>query len=711
MNELQPMRRHTSMPANTGQQGKSILTVDNFSFPDEMDHLETIKVKLCGALKDFDEAVEHYDKEYMDSKRYLANYRHEIDPREIFQNELAMKQIESSGIFAVQMRDKIAKLVNSPYFARIDFRADGDETPSIYYIGRFAFAVDSKILIFDWRAPVSSMFYDCELGKAYYEAPVGRIEGELTRKRQFKIKQGQMEYALESSINIQDNVLQRELSHTSDEKMKTIIATIQKEQNQIIRSEKADNIVIQGVAGSGKTSIALHRIAYLLYRYKDRLSANNVVIISPNKVFADYISNVLPELGEEPIYEMSFADIAEIQLDGIVKFEPAEDPVEIEDLEWAERVRFKSTFEFVEKMDEYLEYAATAYFEPTEYTFGRFKAAKEWISERYNAYKKYPIKKRLNEVSKDILDRFETENIRGEELPKQRTILRKLIFMLKKKNTMALYKDFYQWLNMPKKLVFPAKNTLEWADVYPFIYFHATLEGLKENILIRHLVIDEMQDYTPAQYAVINKLFLCRKTILGDFGQTINPYHLHSLDDFRKLYDSVQIVELNKSYRSTFEIITFAKRILHVAALEPIERHGKEPEVIPCCDSREEIKQIKERINAFRNSEYVTLGIILKTSKQASALYQALLDEYDVNLLTPDSLSFANGVSITSIQMSKGLEFDEVIIPSVNSETYYTDYDRNLLYIACTRAMHQLSLTYSGKPTKLIQPRPLSGFN
>jgi len=198
---------------------------------------------------------------------------------------------------------------------------------------------------------------------------------------------------------------------------------------------------------------------------------------------------------------------------------------------------------------------------------------------------------------------------------------------------------------------------------------------------------------------------------LGDFGQTINPYHLHSLDDFRKLYDSVQIVELNKSYRSTFEIITFAKRILHVAALEPIERHGKEPEVIPCCDSREEIKQIKERINAFRNSEYVTLGIILKASKQASALYQALLDEYDVNLLTPDSLSFANGVSITSIQMSKGLEFDEVIIPSVNSETYYTDYDRNLLYIACTRAMHQLSLTYSGKPTKLIQPRPLSGFN
>jgi len=260
-------------------------------------------------------------------------------------------------------------------------------------------------------------------------------------------------------------------------------------------------------------------------------------------------------------------------------------------------------------------------------------------------------------------------------------------------------------LSMPKKLVLPGKNTLEWADVYPFMYFHAALEGLKENKLIRHLVIDEMQDYTPAQYAVINKLFLCKKTILGDFGQTINPYHLHSLDDFRKLYDSVQIVELNKSYRSTFEIITFAKKILNVAALEPIVRHGKEPEVLPCRDSEEEIRQIKEKIDAFQDSEYVTLGIILKTGKQAVALYQALRDEYDVNLLAPDSVAFANGVSITSIQMSKGLEFDEVIIPSVNSETYYTDYDRNLLYIACTRAMHQLSLTYSGTPAKLIPLR------
>ncbi|MEM1486182.1 UvrD-helicase domain-containing protein [Oscillospiraceae bacterium PP1C4] len=694
MNELQPMHRCTD------QQEKSSGSVDHF--PDEIDHLESIKEKLCDALRDSNEDVERYNKEYLRSKQYLVDYFHEIDPQEIFQNELALKQIESTGIFAVQIREKIAKLLSSPYFARIDFRTDCDEEPSIYYIGRFAFADESKILIFDWRAPISSMFYDCELGKAYYDAPVGRIEGELTRKRQFKIKHGQMEYTLESSVNIQDDVLQRELSHTSDEKMKTIIATIQKEQNQIIRNEKADVIVIQGVAGSGKTSIALHRIAYLLYRYKDGISANNVVIISPNKVFADYISNVLPELGEQPIREMSFADIAEIQLDGIVKFEPARDPVETEDPEWAERERFKSSFEFVNKMDEYLEYAAAAYFEPTDYTFGRLKVTKEWILDRYNAYQKHPIKKRLYEVSEDIFGRFETENIRKEELPKQRTIFRHLKLMFKKKDTMALYKDFYQWLNMTEKLVFLDKNTLEWADVYPFMYFHAALEGLKENKLIRHLVIDEMQDYTPAQYAVINKLFLCKKTILGDFGQTINPYHLHSLDDFRKLYDSVQFAELNKSYRSTFEIITFAKKILSVAALEPIERHGKEPQVISCCDSEEEVKRIKEKIDSFQASENATLGIILKTSKQASALYQALCNDYDVNLLTSDSVAFANGVSITSIQMSKGLEFDEVIIPSANGETYYTDYDRNLLYIACTRAMHQLSLTYSGTATKLI---------
>ncbi|WP_081741759.1 HelD family protein [Ruminiclostridium josui] len=675
------------------------------NFPDEIEHLEKIKDKLNDALESYNKSVKHYDEQYMDSKRYLANYRSEIDPKEIFQNEISMEQIERAGTHAVKMRDRINKLLESPYFARIDFTEDESEIPSVFYIGRFSFsdANQSNILIYDWRTPISSMFYDCELGQAGYDAPVGRINGDLTRKRQLKIVQGEMKYVLESSINIQDDVLQRELSHTSDEKMKTIIATIQREQNQIIRNEQAETLIIQGVAGSGKTSIALHRIAYLLYRFKDTLSAKNVVILSPNKVFADYISNVLPELGEEPIFEMSFADVAEIQLDGIINFEPDKDPLETNDTAWAERVKFKSRFEFIKMMDDYLEYATTEYFQPTDYEFGNFKVDREWILSRYNAYKNYPIKIKLSEVASDIYDKLQTENIRDDELPKPKSILKKLSEMFKIKNTLALYKDFYKTMKLPDKFVMPDKKTLEWADVYPFMYFHSVFEGLKENKLIKHVIIDEMQDYTPVQYIVLNKLFKCKKTILGDYGQSLNPNHLHSLDDLKKVYEGVNYVELNKSYRSTYEIINFAKQIQNVTKLEPIERHGDIPELISCSDSEDELLKIKEKIDAFQHSGNVTLGIILKTNSMAASLYDKLSKDYDAHLITTDSQQFANGITITSIQMSKGLEFDEVIIPSANIETYYTDYDRKLLYIACTRAMHKLSLLYTGSLTELLK--------
>ena len=675
------------------------------SFPEEIAHLEEIKVKLKDALNNYEETVERYDREYMDSKRYLADYRHEIDPKEIFQNEMAMKQIERAGILTVQIRDRINKLLDSPYFARVDFREESDDDASVFYIGRFSFSDKDRaeILIFDWRAPVSGMFYDCEPGPAGYDAPIGRVQGELTGKRQFKISRGQMEYVLESAVNIRDDVLQRELSHTSDEKMKSIIATIQREQNRIIRNEQADTLIIQGVAGSGKTSVALHRIAFLLYRHKETLSARNVVILSPNKVFADYISNVLPELGEEPIFEMNFADLAEIQLDGIIQFEPDRDPLETDDPDWAERVRLKSGTDFVKRMDQYLERAALEYFEPADYRFGRFKISGEWILARYHAYGKYPVMRRLRETAADIYDRFETENIRNEDVPDPKVIYNKLTDMFKIKNTISLYKDFYRKMKRPEKLAMPGKETLEWADVYPFLYFHAAFEGLKENKMIRHLVIDEMQDYTPVQYAVVNKIFNCKKTILGDFGQSLNPGHRHTLDDFKKIYGNAEIIKLNKSYRSTCEITRFAKRIQDVAELEPVERHGDLPEIVACRDPRDENAKIREKIEAFRKSGRSTLGIILKTNGKAAELYRVLSDFYDMQLITPDSRRFSNGISVTSIQMSKGLEFDEVIIPSANGETYHSDHDRKLLYIACTRAMHKLSLICIGELTGLIR--------
>ncbi|UUC42729.1 AAA family ATPase [Clostridioides difficile] len=671
-------------------------------FPDEIAHLIDINNKLDDAFKKAENLVDKLDKDYMDTKMYMVKNRGEIDPHEMFQNEQGLKQIDNYGAFMVKVRDKINKIKDSPYFARIDFRLKDMDDESKYYIGRFAFDYEDELIILDWRSPIASMFYDYEIGKAGYDAPIGWVDGEITRKRQFKIKNGKLEYALESSINIQDDILQKELSHTSDEKMKSIISTIQKEQNQIIRNDKAHTLIIQGVAGSGKTSIALHRIAFLLYRFKDKISANNVIILSPNKVFGDYISNVLPELGEEPLCELSFENIAEVQLDRVINFESEKDPLEINDAKWAERVRFKSTFDFVKLIDDYIKQMPNKIFIPKDYTFGSFTAKSDWIQSRFEAYNRYPVKKRLEKVAEDIHYKFESDNIMEEDLPKLKSILKSLNGMLTIKNTLTLYKDFFKQMNLSNMFVMATKKTLEWSDVYPFIYIHAAYEGIQEDKIIRHVVIDEMQDYTPIQYAVINLLFKCKKTILGDFGQLVNPNHTHTLDDMRQLYNEGELVTLNKSYRSTFEIINFAKKVQDVSSLEPIERHGEEPALVKCTNKQDEVSKIKIEIEEFKKSDNATLGIILKTDSDAEVIYNALKQEYSVNLISSESSSFTKGVSITSIKMSKGLEFDEVIIPSVNSKTYYSDYDRSLLYIACTRAMHKLKLTYTGELTQLI---------
>lgn len=289
-----------------------------------------------------------------------------------------------------------------------------------------------------------------------------------------------------------------------------------------------------------------------------------------------------------------------------------------------------------------------------------------------------------------------------EDLPKVKSILKSLNGMLTIKNTLTLYKDFFKQMNISNMFVMATKKTLEWSDVYPFIYIHAAYEGIQEDKIIRHVVIDEMQDYTPIQYAVINLLFKCKKTILGDFGQLVNPNHTHTLDDMKQLYNDGELVMLNKSYRSTFEIINFAKKIQDISSLEPIERHGEEPALLKCNNEQDEINKIKIEIEEFKKSDNATLGIILKTDNDAKAVYDALREKYSVHLISSESSSFTKGVSITSIKMSKGLEFDEVIVPSVNNKTYYSDYDRSLLYIACTRAMHKLKLTYVGTLTQLI---------
>lgn len=605
---------------------------------EEIQHLTIITERLQEALTETNRVIERYQAEYKEAMKYLWEHKSDMDSMEKFTNEKTVALMVNEGDFSVKRHNVLEKLIDSPYFARIDFQYKGEAEEETFYIGRFSYYDKEKgTMIHDWRAPVSGMYYDFELGEAFYEAPVGVIEGEMLKKRQYKIKNSKMEYALESSVSISDEVLQRELSHTSDQKMKNIVATIQQEQNKIIRNEKAKILVIQGVAGSGKTSIALHRVAYFLYKYKGRLAAENIVIISPNKVFADYISNVLPELGEEPITELGFEDIAADLLEGSITYESIDEQMDKvmteEDKEYIERLRFKSSEEFLSMLEDYLVH----------------------------------MKEKRSLLQAD--------------------------------DVMACYQAFYEYCNRPAMLKL-INGRLEAPDVYPYLYIKLFFEWSKVYQDIRHLVIDEMQDYTPIQYAVIKKLFSCKMTILGDFGQTVHPYNSISRELFCRIYDNMEYVELKKSYRSSCEIIRFAQRIQN-QHIDPIERHGEHPMIVYCEDGDSELRRIVELIKAYRNSSYTTLGIICKTKEQAKELYHRLAIP-DINILEYNSAKFTRGITITTSFMAKGLEFDEVIVPFVNSDNYHSQYDRGLLYIACTRSMHKLTLTYQGEMTDFL---------
>ncbi len=669
-------------------------------YPEEVAHLKAVREKIAAALRDAEASVERHQRDYKDFMAYMAQHHGEIDPNEMMRNEQMLAEDGYTGILALKSRDDLARLWASPYFGRIDFDCADAQYAGVFYVGRTTFREGNELYILDWRAPVASMFYDFDLGPAWFDAPLAHVEGTLRRKRQFKISAGVMEYALESSTAIRDDVLQKELSHTSDDKMRSIISTIQKEQNLIIRDEKAKILIIQGVAGSGKTSIALHRIAYLLYRFKDTLSAANVVILSPNMVFADHISGVLPELGEQPVFQMGFAQLARAQLEGIQGFMPEADPLENDDKALEARTRYKATANFLRKMDAYIAHVCDTVFVPQDYAFGELLADKGWIWQRYQAYAHLPVMRRVREVADDILERFIARNIREEPLPKMRDIMNGLNAMLRLRTTRALYREMYRWLEAPRMFAMRGAS-LEWADVYPFLYLHAAFEGLRENNRIRHLVVDEMQDYTPVQFAVLKKLYHCKMTILGDFSQSVDPAKSHTLEELCAVYPGATLMRLEKSYRSTCEIIAFAGKIRPGTRLQAVQRHGETPRVLPCQSQDEHLALLRRLIAEFRAGEGNTLGILCKRQNAAQALHQALGDDTAM-LVTPQSERFSGGVSVLSVGMSKGLEFDEVIVADADADTYLGEHDRNLLYVACTRAMHRLTLLYTGAKSPLI---------
>jgi DNA helicase II / ATP-dependent DNA helicase PcrA len=684
---------------------------------EEKHYLDTVQGKLKTAYASLDHRVNRYAKEIQEQKTYLWEQRSDMDHAEKVSSRQAALQMVRSGEMAQKNQSRIARLIQSPWFGRIDFRrTPSADSPRMIYVGVHSFSDDDtgNILIHDWRAPVSTMFYDFELGPARYDSPDGLIDGELTLKRQFRIRNGEMEFMLESGLNIMDDVLQEELSRTSDERMKNIVATIQRDQNAIIRNEDADVLIIQGVAGSGKTSIALHRIAFLLYRHRETLSSKDILIISPNRVFGDFIANVLPELGEEQIAELGMDDLANELLEHKIKFQTFFEEtlalMEKDDDALRQRIAAKSTVDFIRRLDAYIAHVESTRFAATDVWIGDY-AVPAWVVEQaFSKRPDLPLAKRIRWAAEVVVHEVWVK-YRYEVPAKERAQLKRDIGKMVKKSTLrALYREFFAWQGRPELFKTAPRGKLEHADVYPLIYLKIKVEGISSPYpQIRHLLVDEMQDYTPVQYAVLGKLFSCTKTILGDASQSVNPYSSSKSETIGEVFASAECVQLQKSYRSSYEITRFAGAMFPDLNIEAIERHGESPNVRACKSRKEEMDTIQTELRHFEQGSARTIGVICKSQKQAQKLYSEIVTNFPgAQLLTEKSNTFKEGITVAAVHMSKGLEFDEVLLPDASAENYGNRMDRHLLYVATTRAMHRLTLTYSGSPSPFIPKPPLN---
>ncbi len=676
----------------------------------EKEYLRQIINTINDSINNTDKSVKEHVDTLQEYKEYLWSNK-DIDPHEIRSMRESILRHFATGESVIDKRKRLGKILDIPYFGRIDFteKKEGCETMALY-IGIHTFYDPSQKanLIYDWRAPISSMFYDHELGNASYSSPSGEVDGDISLKRQYRIRKGKMEYMIESSLTVHDDILQKELSSNADDKMKNIVTTIQREQNRIIRNEEAQALIIQGVAGSGKTSIALHRIAYLLYTLKGEITSKDILIISPNKVFADYISNVLPELGEETVPETSMEQILSGVLDNKYKyqnfFEQVTELLDKPTPEFIERIQYKASFDFISQLEKFVLYMENNYFKATDVKLTKhITVPAEFIDEQFRRFNRYPMRQRFETMTDYILEMMSLKHYFKATTAERNLLKKEIQKMFAGNNDIQVYKDFFTWIGKPEMFKMRKNRTLEYADLAPLAYLHIALEGTPTLSRVKHLLIDEMQDYSPIQYKIIQKLYPCRKTILGDACQSVNPYGSSTADMIQKAFVTGEVMKLCKSYRSTFEITSFAQRIQTNEELEAITRHGEEPTVLSFKNSEEELSAISELIVTFRTSTYKSLGIICKTEMQAQEITEKL-KSYTDNLyfLSHQSTAFAKGIIVTSSHMAKGLEFDEVIIPQANDTNYNTLIDKSMLYVAVTRAMHKLTITHWGKPSRFI---------
>lgn len=632
------------------------------------------------------------DSKVLEFKKLIWDTHTEMDPNEMrsmmAESDLQVSIMQSKGNYL----QRLFRIQNKPYFGSIRFKEEGSEEEDNIYIGITHVEDKLDYYVHDWRSPICSMFYDYETGPASYKAPSGIIKGNIIKKRQYIIEDAELKHIFDNDLNISDSLLQEVLAEESSDKMKNIVNTIQEEQNKVIRNTEDKNLIVEGIAGSGKTSVALHRIAFLLYRIPN-LTSSNVVVFTPNKVFSEYISNVLPELGEDNTYDMTFYDLLCQNINEYKDIENFTDFISRYykgNVDNYDMVKYKQSDEIIKEIDSYINNLLSTIKFNNKLEYDNFiEIDTEELNNMLNyKYNRFPLFERIKEISKRIAsNNYEGSTKNASSIEKKLKELLNIKLDLK-----DIFNNFYQSEYSKYKDKVNDKY-LYYEDACIFLYIKSLLVGFNTNHVIKEIVIDEAQDYNKLQYLIIKKTFKTSNyTILGDTNQTINPYYKYdSLEELTSIFESSKYITLTKTYRSTGKIIDYTNKILglnHVTAI----RNDKASDII----FRNNITK-NDFLTDINNLKTISksIAIITKNDKEAEKVYNMLKDDLDIMLIDGFGHIKRDLVVVPSY-VAKGLEFDSVIIYT-DTNNKYQEKDKYLFYVACTRAQHNLIIYNNSK--------------
>lgn len=712
-----------------------------------------------------------------------------------FEAESSQAYIEFmiNNMFKESIKLKLKNLETArskPYFSRIDFKEEGKENFEKIYIGKMCLMRDEdhEMIIVDWRAPIANLYYEERLGDASYNCPDGNIKGELTLKRQFSIDKAKLNEIFDIDITTNDEFLQGYLGASADNRLKDIVSTIQWEQNRVIRSDMWKPLIVQGAAGSGKTTIALHRIAYLIYTFEKSFAPENFMIIAPSRLFLNYISEVLPELGVERVKQTTFEDFAMELIGQKFKIRDANEKLTLfvnskgseTESKRNELIKkeseLKASMVFRDALDDYIKTIEEDFIPGEDFKIGTYVLfTYEEINKLFlNEYKDLPMAKRIKEIRKHLTNRLALKKddiiekihrncdlkIRHlkdtmEEGPERHKLIvkayddrdvtlarvkeisknavKEYISNISRVNPYKYYKDFFEnrilfedcfegradmeTIKFLREYTLDILGTgyIEIEDLAPMIYLKYKIHGMEEKIPVRHIVVDEAQDFSAFQFYVLKKIVRDSSfTILGDLCQGIHSYRgIKDWEDVRKhVFEdgNCGMLQLEQSYRTTVEIMDKANHVIEKMEVgksykgKPVIRHGNPVEIIKQNDAKEMAKSIMEKIHELKGMDYKTIAVICKTMEDCSRMSKLMSKGKDSpKIITGTEKEYKGGIVIVPSYLAKGLEFDAVLIAGASTEEYEeTELDIKLLYVAMTRPLHRLYVYYCNELTKLL---------